>query len=162
MDLKTLLDLQAELQVEAYGIDPSQLEGDELADYVRVSTLALENELHEALNEVRWKPWAEGHYLNREAWIAELVDALHFLLNLFLVAAPTPGERGRLKLALEVSEKYQAKRERNLERQREGYDGVSGKCPACKRALDDIGTREVAGHPYCGGCGILLKRDTVA
>lgn len=160
MDLKTLLDLQAELQVEAYEIDPSQLEGDELADYIRVSALALENELHEALNEVRWKPWAQGHYLNREAWIGELVDALHFLLNLLLVAAPTPGERGRLDLALEVSERYQAKRERNLQRQREGYDGVSSKCPKCRRDLNDLGTRKVDEYYHCAACGVYLGRAT--
>ena len=30
------------------------------------------------------------------------------------------------------------KRARNAVRQQEGYDGVEGKCPRCKRALDDV------------------------
>ena len=36
-----------------------------------------------------------------------------------------------------VKEMYDAKHEKNAKRQEEGYDGVSTKCPGCKRALDD-------------------------
>lgn len=119
---------QIDLQITSYGKSPLNLEGDERADFIRCNILALEDELHEALDEVGWKPWATSRHLNREAFKGELVDAFHFFMNLMAVA-----QIG----ADELLEGYQAKRLKNAKRQEEGYDGVSTKCPGCKRALDD-------------------------
>ena len=119
---------QIELQTKSFGVDPRDLTGDDMANYVQSMSLALTDEIHEALNEVGWKPWATSRHVNREAYVGELVDALHFLVNLFLVVGAD---------AHEVHYRYVEKSQRNKKRQEEGYDGVTGKCPTCSRALDD-------------------------
>lgn len=97
-------------------------------DFINWNVLALEDELHELLGETGWKPWAKSKHINLEAARGEAIDALHFLLNLFLVLGMD---------ADDVLERYLAKRVKNQKRQEESYDGVSTKCPRCKRALDD-------------------------
>lgn len=97
---------------------------DEFKDMV----LALQDELHEALGEIGWRPWATSRHFNVEAVQGELVDAWCFLMSLMLLAgldAPT------------LYRKYMAKMAINHKRQDDGYDAVAGKCPNCKRALDD-------------------------
>lgn len=128
--LAEIFERQLELQKKSFGVDPQELDERERADYVRSMTLALIDELHEALGEIGWKPWATSRHMNREAFIGELIDALHFLVNLFLVAGANPDE---------VAIKYFAKAAKNQKRQEQGYDGVAGKCSDCHRALDDIG-----------------------
>lgn len=128
MSLQLILDRQLRLQTESFGQDPRALDGDTRAQYMRDMTLALVDELSEALNETGWKPWATSRHLHRDAYVAELVDALHFLANLFLVAGATEHE---------ITALYLAKAEKNRQRQEAGYDGVSTKCSRCGRALDD-------------------------
>lgn len=128
MSLQMILDRQRMLQAQSFGQDPLALDGDERAQYVRDMTLALIDELSEALNETGWKPWASSRYVNRDAYLGELVDALHFLANLFLVVGASEAE---------ITERYMAKAEKNRLRQLSGYDGVSSKCAVCNRALDD-------------------------
>lgn len=122
---------QAKLQ-ELLGYDFWAMDGDARAEYVRLNVLACENELHEALNETRWKPWTFGQsgIVDEERFGGELVDALHFLLNLFLVAGWTP-ER--------IHAGFMDKQAVNRRRQEEKYDGQSTKCAyrKCRRALDD-------------------------
>lgn len=124
-----MLELQRELQVNSYGKDPAAiLDGHERMDFIRWNVLALEDELHEALAETGWKPWAKSQHVNDEAFYGEMVDAWHFFMNLMLVTGMT---------AEKLEEGYRAKRLKNAARQRDGYDGVSTKCQLCKRALDD-------------------------
>lgn len=125
-----LLDLQLRLQQESFHLDPRRLEGQARAEFVRWNILALEDELHEAMQEMRWKLWdhgAPGEWVDRDAFVKELVDALHFLLNLFLTADV---ERD------EVFTRYVAKRQVNASRQLEGYDAVASKDDA-GRATDE-------------------------
>lgn len=89
-------------------------------------------ELSEFMQEVGWKEWATPRgWVNRDAALGELVDVGHFLANLLC--------------ALDVSDAewehaYRAKQDVNRRRMRSGtYDGVSGKCPSCRRAYDDAG-----------------------
>lgn len=131
--LDALLEMQRRLQIGSYGDDPRDLSGSERADFFRTMAFALNAELVEASEEIGWKPWAKGEkarYINREAYLKELVDAFHFFMNLWLLAGGT---------AEDLYEMYMAKRNVNERRQVEGYDGVSTKChnPDCKRALDD-------------------------
>lgn len=128
-ELRDALNDQHALQVKSYKKDPRGLEDEERAEFIRWNVLALEDELHEALAEVGWKPWATSRHLNREEFKGELVDALHFYMNLLLAADIT---------AEELLEAYQVKRTKNAKRQADGYDGVTGKCPRCMRALDDV------------------------
>lgn len=124
------LGLQERLQILAFDKDPMTLRGDERADFIRWNALALEDELHEMLQEVGWKPWATSRHMNEEAFLDEAVDLLHFLGNLLLTTG-----LGIDDLEAKLQEKYEAKHEENLRRQQDGYDGVSDKCPRCKRAL---------------------------
>lgn len=131
--LSQMLEMQRRLQIGSYGSDPVELQGSERADFFRTHSFALIAELVEASEEIGWKPWAKGdkaQYINREAYLKELVDAWHFFMNTWLLAGGT---------AEELYEMYMAKRTVNERRQIEGYDGVSTKCrnPKCKRALDD-------------------------
>ncbi len=126
--LDLILNSQRELQKKHFKTDISQLTEDERAQYIRDMSLALTDELHEALNETGWKPWATSRHFNREAFIGEMIDVLHFWCNLILLA--NVGER-------EIVDAYCAKAEKNAKRQMAGYDGVAGKCQTCNRAFDD-------------------------
>jgi NTP pyrophosphatase (non-canonical NTP hydrolase) len=119
---------QRAFQARLMGDVPSALEGTERKAYVREQALALTDELHEALAEIGWKSWATSTHLNREAYKGELADVLIFLMNLMLVADITPSE---------LMESIKAKQVNNHKRQDDGYDGVTTKCPRCKRASDD-------------------------
>lgn len=83
------------LQREAYGQDPGELMGPELADFIIWNHTALVKEAGEALDEVAWKPWASSGYrgrMNRERYLDELVDVGHFLGNLAVAARCTDEE----------------------------------------------------------------------
>ena len=128
--LKLIFERQARLQKESFGVEPQALDPVAKAEYIAMMNLALQDELHEALAECGWKPWAKSRHVNQLSFGSELVDALHFLVNLWLAIGWT---------ADDVFEVYKKKAEINAARQLHGYDGVSGKCKTCKRALDDDG-----------------------
>jgi dimeric dUTPase (all-alpha-NTP-PPase superfamily) len=126
--LEAIFDRQLRLQKHSFGVDPTGLDDEQLSEWVRWNVLALEDELHEALAEVRWKPWSiDSGFANRDAYVKELVDAVHFLVNLFLAAGATPDE---------VLTRYLSKANVNSERQAAGYthDYMKG---ADGRALDE-------------------------
>lgn len=123
--------LQRDLQVHI-GSNPEDMDDPKLVEYIRVNILALEDELHEAMDEVYWKPWAKSQppgFKDKEKYKGELIDALHFLVNLCLAAGMTPGE---------LIDLYEGKSKVNHERQDRGYTGTD-KCdgPGCNRALDE-------------------------
>jgi hypothetical protein len=87
-----------------------------------------------------------------------MVDVLFFAGNLILMATQCytgefitrsgetiPEYTDVRGLADEVWAEYQAKVEVNAARMREGYDGVSTKCPICKREM----RQPDEGQPYC-------------
>ena len=85
--LTELLSLQLRLQREHMNVNPLTLDGADRVAYVRDMVLACTDELHEALNEVTWKPWTTGGpRVHDEHLFAELIDVLHFVFNLLLVA----------------------------------------------------------------------------
>lgn len=128
-DLNDLLEAQAALQLKMpNGIDPRDMTEEQKALFIKDMTLALTDELHELLAEVGWKPWASSRHVNVESARGELIDALHFMLNLAL-ALDMDG--------FQIQEMYFAKHKKNQQRQESGYDGVSEKCCVCNRALDD-------------------------
>lgn len=147
-----------ELQTQSFGGDPADLDGEARAEFVRWNVLAATDELHEALQEVAWKPWGKNHGdINREAFIKECVDALHFVGNLLATVACTDEE---------FSSAYRAKQQVNRDRMASGtYTGTAEKCPHCKRDLKEAGV--VYGSPhadvsskFCGSCdgGLGVKR----
>ena len=133
----SMLEMQIKLQKEAYGIDLEGCNPEERMKYIRENTLALIDELMEALAETGWKPWASSNHLDTEAYKSELVDAWHFFMNLMALGAMTMED---------LEEGYYKKRAKNAQRQRDGYDGVSTKCPTCKRAFDDDAVMCRPGH----------------
>lgn len=127
--LAQIFERQLELQRSSFNVDPPSLGDDARDEFIRWNVVALSDELHEALDEVHWKPWADASgWKDRDAYVKELVDALHFLVNLFLAAGATSEE---------VALRYLAKAEVNAARQAAGYDGVSTKCDHCGRATDE-------------------------
>lgn len=171
--LQELLDAQSALQVKmptthpsdlfafmrdapAYNTEPAAL----VTEFLEWNIVALTDELHELLGETGWKPWATKRFVNLEAARGESIDALHFLMNIFLVLGMD---------AEEVRQRYHAKHAKNAARQEAGYDGVSTKCPGCKRALDDeavhcapqrgrLGTDEWIDGIYCDALGRFFPR----
>lgn len=127
-----MLQLQEQLQTDTYGYNFQRMLPADRIQYIKDMKLALDAELQEALDEVSWKPWATSHHINREAYISELVDAFHFLMNMLLVFGDSPDV-----IVSEFFTRYCLKNRVNAQRQEDGYDGVSTKCPICKRALDD-------------------------
>lgn len=135
------------LQRQSFGRDPATLEGADLAEYVRWNQLAAVDELMEALHEVDWKPWTVTNdgFRNRDAFVGELVDVMHFVANLLVAANCSDAE---------LSEKYQAKQQKNRERMAsKSYDGRN-KCMLCHRAFDDPAVTCYPdplhpGHSYC-------------
>lgn len=122
------LESTRQLQSEYFGVT-YPLEGDELANYVTMNHSALVLEASELLSEFGWKPWASPRgWVNRESALKEAVDVAHFLANILCAIGVTDEEWVAA---------YQAKQEVNRQRQRDGYDGVTGKCPKCKRSYDD-------------------------
>lgn len=116
------------LQEDFYGVIFENRTAEEREEGIKINILAATDELHEALNEVSWKPWAKAKFFNREAFIGEIVDVLHFIANLLVWANVSDEELNRA---------YLEKMERNRQRQREGYLGTE-KCSECARAVDDI------------------------
>jgi hypothetical protein len=117
-----------QLQVEAYHDLDWPKQGEALAVSAQMNYAACTIELAEAMAEVGWKPWASDRgWVNRDAFIGELVDAAHFLANMLIAVGCTDYEWER---------RYQEKQALNLQRQQEGYTGRN-KCPACGRAYVD-------------------------
>ena len=85
--LEEAFQLQRELQVQSYGMDPGDIPaGADKIQFFKDMNIALQDELHEALGEVGWKPWATSKHFNEDAVKGELVDAFHFFMNLCLVS----------------------------------------------------------------------------
>jgi dimeric dUTPase (all-alpha-NTP-PPase superfamily) len=107
---------------------------EEQIEYVKIMILAIQDELMEALHETRWKPWATGEKMivDRDKFGGELIDVLHFLLNLFLVNGWNEED---------VFTAFWAKQNVNWQRQQNGYNAHSTKCAnkLCRRALDEPG-----------------------
>ena len=144
-NLTQLFAAQKALQENSFGYDFDTMTDEDRIEFIKWNVLALTDELHEMLGEIGWKPWASSRHINRSAFVGEGIDALHFMLNLFLAVQADDSE---------VMEQYKLKREKNIQRQKDGYDGVSTKCPNCGRALDDeVSCRLDGEHGWCGDRG---------
>ena len=90
----------------------------ELAEYVRMSALGAYTELAEMLGEIQWKPWSNriGEVINRELYIEEAVDVLHFLGNMLIALGVTDRE-----LAAASVRKFATNRARHAS----GYDAIA-------------------------------------
>lgn len=112
---------------------PTNLEGEVRVQYIKDMILACTDELHEALAETGWKPWATSRHIHRAAALGELRDALQFLINAMFAVSQLQPEQ----LAQELHKMMEEKIALNLKRAADGYDGVKDKCPACRRDLNE-------------------------
>lgn len=156
MSLQELLNAQARLQklmpphryalgYPLYGLNTN----DQVIEFLTAMHVAQTDEMHEMLGEIGWKPWATSRHINRDAAVSEMVDEFHFFMNRLLALGVDEEELTRL---------YYAKHGKNAKRQREGYDGVSTKCPECHRAYDDdfvdcYPAVDYTTFPYCAQTG---------
>lgn len=124
--LSTQQELQREFDSRAVSSDPQQS-----CEYIKDMCTALTAEAMELMEETGWKPWSTSWHINVDAARGEWIDAWHFMMNL------------ANKLGMDeqmIFQMYEVKAEVNRRRIRSGYDGVSTKCPGCKRAMDDPAT----------------------
>lgn len=124
------------LQEEHFGVNYDALERDgaKLIEYVKTQLIALQDELFEFLGELNWKPWSRDHLgvRDRDAAIGELIDAEHFLANMYAALGVTDHEH---------EARYRKKQQRNARRQANGnYTIDAYKCPHCGRELDRPGS----------------------
>jgi dUTPase len=127
--------MQQSLQRDTYGYAFENMTVDDIVIYVKNMKLAIDAELIELLDEVPWKPWTTGRRaINRDAFMGEVVDILHFVVNMALAVS---GRSTPTEIADELFTRYTLKNRVNINRQITGYDGVSTKCGGCDRALDD-------------------------
>lgn len=147
--LHEIFRLQQEFQ-QSLGYDFETMHDAERITYIKDMTLASTDEAHEFLGEIGWKPWATSRHINHAAAKGELVDEFHFFVNRCLAVGMT---------ADELFDKYVEKRSRNVKRQMDGYDGVAGKCPTCRRDFSDIDVARkntaVSGFRYTGTNGVV-------
>lgn len=150
--LARMIGAQKLLQSTSFDTDFRDMSTQERVDYIKENVLALTDELHELLAETSWKPWAKSEFLNEERAMSELVDVLHFFMNIAIGIYPwlSPGD-----IAEVITMGYEKKRGINVQRQEDGYDGVSTKCFECKTALDDPGVESMFINqvPHCVPCG---------
>lgn len=107
-NLSKLIEGQRSLMKEFYSLPPEDWE-----EKVKEALLALVVETIEVLNELNWKPWKkEKKKVNKEKLKEEVVDCLHFLLEIIILIGMTEEE---------IIERYFEKRKRNIERVRGGY-----------------------------------------
>lgn len=150
VQISDMLAAQAELQLKMPGgTDPRHMVGDDRASFLTWNAFALTDELHEAFNEIGWKPWATSRHINRDLAMKEMVDAFHFFMNILLAISPGMSAS---EIAAEFCGKYYEKNKINTKRQEVGYDGVTGKCELCKRDLAEVGVFFLGEIPYCKGC----------
>jgi dimeric dUTPase (all-alpha-NTP-PPase superfamily) len=60
--------------------------------FVNMMFIAIVAESVETLNETPWKPWKKNQSLNYENYVSELVDVLHFFINLCIAYDISPEE----------------------------------------------------------------------
>ena len=139
-----MLQMQLDLQKNHMGANPQTLTGDAMADFMRWNAFALEDEIHEAMAEVDWKPWAKPaiRSVREDKFLKEMVDAWHFFMNMLLCGLPD----SPAVIADKFTKAYIAKNAVNAQRQADGYDGISTKCPECKRELSEVDQLGIVEH----------------
>lgn len=161
--LASMFAAQRELQIDSFNMDPAEMfDPAARAEFIRWNMLAIVAEAMEALEEApTWKPWSTSTVVNEDAFMNEMIDLWHFFMNALWVTYGQGVLGDADVLAQTFTNKYFAKHEVNAQRQRDGYDGVSEKCRACKRDLKEAGVRGVIDTDgsvtkYCNGCGAVI------
>lgn len=94
------------------GNNPDQMEKAELEDHISTMAIALGDEAFEILHETNWKPWKKPKEVNSTMVQEEIVDALHFVLELAILSGMTWEN---------MYDRYVEKMAVNIKRQENGY-----------------------------------------
>ena len=129
---------------EVYELGPESM-----ADHYRITSLALVDEVMEALHSTPWKPWSKRTSWNWEKLQEELVDVFAFLVQLCILAGVGPED---------LEGGYFEKSQINEDRQESGTYGADNPVPKLSREQIDA-LFEVAKLGECTtdkvGCLIL-------
>lgn len=105
--LDVLLRLQRRIE-DQWNRLPEPWNPESVSQYIREVVLCLEDELHEALEHVHWKPWKTSRgFKDLSKYREELADVLHFVLDLYIAA----GMNGK-----DIYQDYLAKHRENVQR----------------------------------------------
>ena len=117
--LDKIFKLQNDLQKKMPGVDKVLDDPSYTQMYINEMILAMLDELGEVLRETAWKNpdlvpygWKKHQKYDKEKFKEELVDLLHFFVNLCLVSGMNSEE---------LYARYCGKREENISRQERGY-----------------------------------------
>jgi len=81
--------------------------------WTKEHVLMITSEMSELMDWINWKFWKKSKYpINKTELKFELVDILHFVINLFLIWDMKPKE---------VYDYFMSKNEENIDRQKRGY-----------------------------------------
>lgn len=129
--------------------DPFAMTPAERAVWMTEMSFGLIDEVGETMDNVNWKSWAKDRgEVNLDEALGELVDVLHFWVNLVLGVGAAGGLTPE-DLARRMYAGYFDKNAVNSTRQDgDGYDARASKCGACGRAFDDEQTKCTPDH--CG------------
>lgn len=144
--MKEIFDRQRYLMKDVYHFGNSN---EDMISCYRTTSLALVDEVMEALHHTPWKPWAKRTTWDWEELQAELVDVFTFLVQLCILAGVGPED---LKAA------YFKKAQTNQDRQKSGTYGLkNGRSRLSRGQLDAL--YETAALGECTtdqvGCMIL-------
>lgn len=98
--------------MELLGNDPDNMDEVEREDHISTMAVALADESFEILRETNWKPWKAKKPIDGEKIKTEIVDALHFILELAILSGMTWQD---------LYDKYMEKMLINIDRQKNGY-----------------------------------------
>nr|DAV65814.1 MAG TPA: deoxycytidylate deaminase [Caudoviricetes sp.] len=88
--MKEIFDRQRYLMEEVYKLSPEAM-----IDHYRITSLALVDEVMEALHHVPWKPWSKRTMWGWEELQGELVDVFTLLVQLCILAGVGPEDLRR-------------------------------------------------------------------
>lgn len=141
--MKEIFDRQRHLMEKVYELNPEAM-----VDHYRITSLALVDEVMEALHHVPWKPWSKRTEWDWEELQEELVDVLAFLVQLCILAGMGPED---------LKSGYFRKARTNEARQKSGtYDSGSRRPKLSRRQLDALYEAAEQGECTTAGVGCLI------
>lgn len=118
--LEEIFNIQKQLQEKTMGYSFDNMTSQERANYIKSMILWQTDETHEALHELPYaKEWSKKYdksdYNHEKQWKLfkeEMIDSLHFFINIMIAAGFTPQE---------IYDMYIEKNKENIDRQKRGY-----------------------------------------